>query len=122
MRKVIRRELKARGIGAEQDEAGNLLITKGVSKTYPCICAHMDQVQHLHSKDFTVYQQDDCIFAFSAKSKSQQGLGADDKNGLWIALELLNELPVLKCAFFVGEEIGCIGSSKVDLDFFKDVR
>ena len=122
MRKVLRRECKERKVKVVKDATGNLLITKGKADSYPCICAHMDQVQHLHSKDFTVYQQDDCIFAFSAKSRSQQGLGADDKNGLWIALELLNELPVLKCAFFVGEEIGCIGSSKVDLNFFKDVR
>ena len=119
MRKVLRRECKERKVKVVKDATGNLLITKGKADSYPCICAHMDQVQHLHSKDFTVYQQDDCIFAFSAKSRKQQGLGADDKNGLWIALELLNELPVLKCAFFVGEEIGCIGSSRVDLGWWK---
>lgn len=28
----------------------------------------------------------------------------------------------MKCAFFVGEEIGCVGSSRVDLDFFRDCR
>ena len=28
----------------------------------------------------------------------------------------------IKVAFFVGEEVGCIGSSKANMDFFKDVR
>ncbi len=28
----------------------------------------------------------------------------------------------LKVAFFVGEEVGCVGSSKANMDFFKDVR
>lgn len=122
MRKVLRPLCKERGAKVVKDDVGNLLVTKGKADSYPCICAHMDQVQHRHSKDFTVYRQDDCIFAFSAKAREQQGLGADDKNGLWIALELLAELPVLKCAFFVGEEIGCIGSNHVDLGFFDNVR
>ena len=36
-------------------------------------------------------------------------------------MTLLLELPVLKAAFFVSEEIGCIGSSKADPEFFKNV-
>lgn len=51
-----------------------------------------------------------------------RGLGADDKCGVWIALKLLKELDAVKVAFFVGEEIGCIGSSSVSLDFFSDCR
>ncbi len=80
---------------------------------------------HLHVggelEDFETIYDDDIIFAYSPKSKAQQGLGADDKNGLWIALELLAERDVLKCAFFVGEEVGCVGSRQADMDFFKDV-
>lgn len=121
MRKFVKRMATERGGIVVQDN-GNLYVTKGEADTYPCICAHLDQVQDDHSKDFMVYKQDDVIFAFSAKSKAQQGLGADDKNGIWIALELLAELDVLKCAFFVGEEVGCVGSSKANMEFFKDVR
>ena len=29
---------------------------------------------------------------------------------------------ILKCTFVTGEEVGCVGSSKADMDFFKDVR
>lgn len=121
MRKFVKRIATQRGGVVVQDN-GNLYVTKGEADTYPCICAHLDQVQDDHSKDFTVYKQDDVIFAYSAKSKAQHGLGADDKNGIWIALELLGELDVLKCAFFVGEEVGCVGSSKANMEFFKDVR
>ena len=51
-----------------------------------------------------------------------RGLGADDKNGVWICLKCLMKYDNLKVAFFVGEEIGCVGSSKANMDFFKDVR
>jgi len=122
MRKLLRQLCILRGATVETDGHGNLFVTKGKADTYPCICAHMDQVQNQHSRDFTVLKVDDVIMAYSPKSMSQQGLGADDKNGLWIALELLRIRKVLKCAFFVGEEIGCVGSSRCDLDFFSDVR
>jgi hypothetical protein len=36
-------------------------------------------------------------------------------------LELLNELPNLKAAFFVSEETGCKGSFKADPEFFTNV-
>lgn len=106
----------------EQDAFGNLLITKGESDTYPCLAAHIDQVQHNHSKDFSVVTNGEAVFGFSAKSREQQGLGADDKNGIYICLECLRSFDVLKCAFFVGEEVGCKGSSAVDLTFFSDCR
>lgn len=122
MSNFLTKESIRRGARVEVDETGNLYITKGESETYPCICAHMDQVQKNHSKDFTVMRRNGIIFAYSPSRKQQQGLGADDKNGLWIALELLQKLDVLKCAFFVGEEIGCVGSSHAYMDFFKDVR
>lgn len=122
MRKFLRKRCLALGAVVYNDNAGNLYVTKGVAETYPCICAHMDQVQKNHSKDFMVIRSGDIIFGYSPKSMAQQGLGADDKNGLWIALELLRVVPVLKCAFFVGEEIGCVGSSQADMSFFSDVR
>lgn len=122
MRKFLKRVCVEFGCEVIQDKTGNLLVTKGKADTYPCVASHIDQVQHLHSKDFEVMRKGDIIFAFSAKSMSQQGLGADDKNGIWIALHLLRECKVMKCAFFVGEEIGCVGSSAVDMEFFNDVR
>ena len=124
MRRFIKRHINNNisGVTIVQDNAGNLLITKGESDSYPCICAHMDQVQRLHPKDFTCVENDDVIFGYSPKERKQCGLGADDKNGLFIALECLASYDVIKCAFFVGEEIGCKGSGAVDVSFFDDCR
>lgn len=124
MRRFIKRHVNNNisGVTIVQDVAGNLLITKGESDSYPCICAHMDQVQRLHPKDFTCVENDDVIFGYSTKERKQCGLGADDKNGLFIALECLASYDVIKCAFFVGEEIGCKGSGAVDISFFDDCR
>ena len=104
------------------DKPGNIYVTKGVSETYPCIVAHLDQVQDRHSKDFTTYEAEDIIIGFSPKRREQQGLGADDKCGIWIGLRCLLEFDAIKLAFFVGEEIGCKGSSAADMDFFTDCR
>ena len=106
----------------ECDKPGNLYVTKGKSDTYPCIVAHMDQVQERHSKDFIAYEAEDIIIGFSPKHKEQQGLGADDKCGLWIALKCLQKFDCLKLAFFVGEEVGCKGSGLANMAFFDDCR
>ena len=55
------------------------------------------------------------------------GCGADDKNGLWVIINLLHTEPVLKVAMFVQEErdgdlAGCRGARACDLSFFNDVR
>lgn len=106
----------------ECDKPGNLYVTKGKSDTYPCIVAHMDQVQERHSKDFIAYEAEDIIIGFSPKHKEQQGLGADDKCGLWIGLKCLQNFNCLKLAFFVGEEVGCKGSGLANMAFFDDCR
>lgn len=110
------------GATVTTDSNGNLLVTKGNMDEYPCIVAHMDQVQDIHSKDFRAIETKDYIVGFSLKNKRQEGLGADDKNGVWVALKCLQKFDAIKCAFFVGEEIGCTGSSAVDLSFFEDCR
>ena len=55
------------------------------------------------------------------------GCGADDKNGLWIIINLLHSEPVLKVALFVQEErtgdiAGCRGARASDLSFFNNVK
>jgi hypothetical protein len=104
------------------DGTGNLFITKGRAESYPCLVAHLDQVQRLHSKDFRAVETRDIIFGYSPSKRRQEGLGADDKNGIWIALQCLARYDVLKVAFFVGEEAGCVGSRAADLAFFADCR
>lgn len=110
------------GVTCTWDNAGNVYFVKGESETYPVVVAHLDQVQKHHSKDFKAVVTEDIVFGYSPSEKEYQGLGADDKNGLWIALKCLETFDVIKVAFFVGEEIGCVGSSKCNMDFFADAR
>lgn len=110
------------GVKVETDRMGNLYATKGVSETYPCIVAHMDQVHEAHSHDFKVIETECFVFAYSPESGKQENLGADDKNGVWIGLKCLEKCPILKTAFFVGEESGCIGSGSARMDFFWNCR
>lgn len=105
-----------------QDKVGNLYVTKGTAETFPCVVAHLDQVQHIHSKDFVPVETRDIIFGYSPKNRRMEGLGADDKNGIWTALKCLKKYPQLKCVFFVQEEIGCQGSSQAEMKFFDDTR
>ena len=123
MRKFLMRCMcRIPGVKVEKDRMGNLYATKGVSGTFPCIVAHMDQVHEAHSRDFKVVETEDFIFAYSPEHGRQENLGADDKNGLWIGLKCLEMCQVLKTVFFVGEESGCVGSGSAKMDFFRDCR
>ena len=106
----------------EQDAIGNLYITRGIVENYPCIVAHLDQVQKIHSRDFRAIETRDIIFGYSPSKRQWEGLGADDKNGIWIALQCLARYDVIKIAFFVGEEIGCVGSNAANMTFFENCR
>ena len=120
IRKYIRKHIPDTEI--RTDQKGNLYVIKGMAETYPCIVAHLDQVQRDHSRDFIPIETRELIFGYSPRSRKQEGLGADDKNGIWIALKCLEKYDTLKVAFFVEEEIGCRGSNEADMDFFKNVR
>jgi putative aminopeptidase FrvX len=124
MRKFIVRWIKenCRNTMIAKDKKGNLYITKGKANTYPCLAAHMDQVQKIHSADFGVYRSEDILFGYSKKNKRYEGLGADDKNGIWVALKCLQKFDVLKVTFFVEEESGCTGSENAVMSFFDDCR
>lgn len=101
---------------------GNLYITKGGADSYAVLCAHLDQVQRKYPRDYTVCQTEHIIFAYSPKTRAYCGLGADDKNGVWIALKCLKKFPALKVCLFTSEEVGCVGSSHADMGFFKDAK
>lgn len=104
------------------DDIGNLYVRKGESETYPTVVSHIDQVQKIHSRDFQAVETKEIIFGFSLSNVQMEGPGCDDKNGIWICLKCLQKYPVIKCAFFVGEEIGCVGSERADMSFFDDSR
>ena len=114
--------LTAKKIPYTVDETGNIYATKGKAKDYPCLVAHIDEVHNKRPEDYTVVQVGNLIFGLSENEAKTVGIGADDKNGIWINLKCLEKYKVLKAAFFIGEEIGCVGSDKADMDFFKDCR
>lgn len=111
------------------DSWGNLYITKGFSELgFPTLCCHLDQAQKIHSDDFEVRErcvevQSTChieFFGWSESRQSQEGLGADDKNGIWVCLNALRLCKYLKVFMAVGEEKGCWGSNRANIPFFKD--
>tara|TARA_R110002051_G_scaffold85502_2_gene150697 strand:+ start:260 stop:1330 length:1071 start_codon:yes stop_codon:yes gene_type:complete len=101
-------------------DSNNVYITKGKSEIYPCIVSHTDTVHDIH-KFYKVFDDDNCLFAFNAESGTQVGVGGDDKVGVWLALEMLKRQDVIKCVFFHSEEIGCLGSSQADMNWFNNV-
>lgn len=107
------------------DQIGNLFFIKGTAESYPCVAAHLDEVHLPCERDIVV--DGDVIYAVD-KANERVGCGADDKNGLWMIIQLLRTEPVLKVALFVLEEkvsddiLGCRGARACDLSFFDDVR
>lgn len=101
----------------------NIYATKNTnkSKDFPCIVAHTDTVHDIVS-NLTCVEVDGKYTGINAHTMAQTGIGGDDKVGIFVALRMLNELDACKVVFFHAEEIGCVGSRKADLDFFKDCR
>ena len=64
LRKFIKDWIRRNVPGAryEVDNIGNLYVKKGEAETYPCLVAHMDQVQKTHSRDFQVVEAGDVLF------------------------------------------------------------
>ena len=110
------------GVKLGKDTLGNLYAWKGEAESYPCIVAHLDQVQHEHSRNFKAVETRDLIFGYSPSNHGFQGLGADDKNGILIAIEALRNYDCMKAAFFRQEETGCIGSQNAEMSFFDNCR
>lgn len=123
MMRLIRTELERMGVRFTRDKTGNIYATKGNAKTYPCIIAHTDEVHHRKSGTYSAHIVDGSfVVGYDQRKKQITGIGADDKNGIWICLKCLEDFKVMKCAFFVREETGCIGSNAADMAFFTDCR
>ena len=119
---------KGKGYEASIDEKGNVYMSKGELKEgefYPCVAAHIDTVQERQipyiEKNLPLPLETDDIDGLHMIYIDGFGLGGDDKAGVAASLALMELMPVCKAAFFVEEEIGCCGSSKADLAWFKDV-
>lgn len=118
----IESKLEALGAFTYRDDMNNLYAIKGESETYPCIVAHTDEVHSKKPRFFEVCVIHDMIFGIDTANSRFAGIGADDKNGIWVALKCFEKFDVIKGAFFVAEEVGCIGSQNADMSFFDDCR
>jgi hypothetical protein len=104
----------------EMDEFGNLFIQIGESDTM--FTSHLDTATSTDSE--VIHILEDNII----KTDGKTILGADDKAGVTIMLYMIEKgLPGLYY-FFLGEEVGCIGSKKLadkyktqKLDYIKKV-
>ena len=113
-------QLTRMGIPFYTDEFNNIYATKGTGPGfYPLVCAHTDTV-HPITGPIVIKEEKGVLRAFDP-SGWRTGCGGDDKAGIFVCLELLRHVPRLKVAFFATEEIGCIGSSHADPNFFQDV-
>jgi putative aminopeptidase FrvX len=108
----------------EVDHYGNLLATKTIGNgegATVLLSAHMDTVRGVLA-DRKVLENNG-IFTSSAGA-----LGADDRAGIAIIMEVLRNIDKLsfegtvKVAFSREEEIGCVGSGKIDPKWYEDVN
>lgn len=112
------------------DERMNIYVTKQTSENveyFPCVVAHTDTVHSLTNinvrEEMLENAQGELKLSLKAYDDKGEptGIGGDDKAGVFACLTLLDELPDLKAAFFVSEEIGCVGSTHADPAFFQNV-
>ena len=101
------------------EREGNIYAIKGQADNYPTIVAHYDTAQDYH-KGLNIVVRDNWMFGFDTVEAEQCGIGADDSVGVYFAIEMLKRLPACKVALFYGEERGCVGSNRCDMNFFKD--
>ena len=93
------------GEGLQADEFGNLFIQIGESDVM--FTAHLDTATPALTEVTHVFEGN------IIKTDGKSILGADDKAGVTIMLNMIeNSIPGLYY-FFLGEEVGCIGSRKV---------
>ena len=111
-------------LNIEEDSFGNMFITKGKANMYPCVAAHLDEIHMPCQREVLI--EGDKVFTVN-RLWNRIGCGADDKNGIWIILNLLRTESVLKVALFVQEErsgdrSGCRGARACNLSFFDNVK
>ena len=92
------------------------IYVKGKDKI--CVTAHMDTVHKETVKDFYEYRENGKHII-----SSPQGIGGDDRCGIYMILKILETGLRPTIIFCEDEEIGCIGSSKfVDTKFIKNLE
>jgi di/tripeptidase len=122
--------LKEKNYDFYLDAMSNIYVTKKTSddvEYFPCVVSHTDTVHKLDTinvvQEYLPNYQGEIKLSLKAYNNMDEptGIGGDDKCGVFACLSLLEILPNLKVAFFVSEEIGCVGSLKADKTFFDNV-
>jgi hypothetical protein len=122
MEAFIMNYVKQLGLDCIYDN-GNIYVTKGISDSYPCIVSHTDTVHRIIPDDhFTIIANDEFAIGYDRAKMSATGCGGDDKVGIFICLQMLQEFDAIKVAFFADEEVGCVGSYEANVDWFNDTR
>lgn len=103
----------------------SIYVTKGAptANGYPCVVSHTDTVHKILPEGQYKVIHDAAhgvVYGYNPVKREFAGIGGDDKNGIYVALYAIRELPSVKAVFFRDEEIGCVGSNNADLSFFKD--
>lgn len=106
------------GYDWSEDEYGNLYGVYPGSDCKCCIAAHLDQVAAGNID--SVLECDGYLFG-EDKDGHPANLGADDKNGVWVAMEAAKHARHPRLVFFLDEETGRNGSKACNPDFFMDV-
>ena len=119
MAKFITRTLQKDGLGYSKDKYGNIYVTKGDADLYPTMVCHIDTVHDIND-NVRIVQTGDKMFAIDSTNCHRIGIGGDDKVGIYITLCCLRHFDNFKAVFFLDEEVGCVGSSQADFQFFDD--
>ena len=116
--------LTEKGFNYKKDNLGNIYVTKGKAKNFPCFVSHTDTVHYVNHNLKVVQLEEEgktILTGIDSKTLKPSGIGGDDKCGVFLCLEMLDTLDNVKAAFFVSEEIGCVGSKQADPEFFSNV-
>ena len=100
------------------DDWNNVFIRKGSIGILPCVAAHIDTVHPLCPVE--IVQHDGILFGID-ELEQRTGIGADDKAGVFICLELLERFDNIAVALFASEEIGCVGAHHASAAWCGDV-
>ena len=118
----IREHVNRRGVArcgrVTVDQHQNVYIVKGNARFGPCVAAHIDSVQRWN--DVQIVEENGTIFGVDGRGQ-RVGPGADDKAGVFVALELMERFQNIYVVLFAAEECGCIGVRNAREDFFRGI-
>jgi hypothetical protein len=99
------------------DEFNNVCIRKGQPGTVPVVAAHLDNVQA--ASPVKIIQQTGRLYGVDENGE-RTGVGADDKAGVFVCLELLERFANIAVILFASEEVGGVGAQNAPAEWFKD--